>query len=68
MEEKRTELLESLLDLDDEFGDSYLEKDGDVSLEEIKAALRRVTISRKATPVLMGSAMKNKVCLVGVVL
>eukprot|EP00009_Paramoeba_aestuarina_P006397 CAMPEP_0201517656 /NCGR_PEP_ID=MMETSP0161_2-20130828/8710_1 /ASSEMBLY_ACC=CAM_ASM_000251 /TAXON_ID=180227 /ORGANISM="Neoparamoeba aestuarina, Strain SoJaBio B1-5/56/2" /LENGTH=768 /DNA_ID=CAMNT_0047915223 /DNA_START=76 /DNA_END=2382 /DNA_ORIENTATION=+ len=59
-EEKRTELLESLLDLDDEFGEQYLEKDGDVTLEEIKAALRRVTISRKATPVLMGSAMKNK--------
>ena len=65
---KRVEMLESLVDLDDEFGERYLEAmeaeeggaGGGVSVEEIKAAVRRVCIGRKAMPVLMGSAFKNK--------
>lgn len=30
------------------------------SIDELKAAIRRATISRKFLPILMGSAIKNK--------
>lgn len=63
MKQKRVELMETLVDLDDEFGEKYLEADEqglDLPIDEIKAAVRRVCISRKAMPILMGSAFKNK--------
>jgi len=58
--EKRQELLESLVDLDDEFGEKYMETDGDVTVDDIKGAIRRAVLARKCTAVLMGSAYKNK--------
>jgi elongation factor G len=62
LEEKRKELLESLIDFDDEFGMMYLETEdpNTIDVKSIKDAVRRVTQSRKATPVVMGSAFKNK--------
>jgi elongation factor G len=63
LKQKRVELMEALVDLDDEFGEKYLEADeegAEVSLQDIKQAIRRVCISRKAMPILMGSAFKNK--------
>merc|ERR1712054_323265 len=35
LQQKRQELLESLVDLDDEFGEKYLETDGEVTTEDI---------------------------------
>ncbi|MGN0008319.1 MAG: elongation factor G [Desulfovibrionaceae bacterium] len=53
----REELLEAVADLDDLFMEQYL--GGDVSEEGIMAALRRITLSRRGTPVLCGSALRN---------
>lgn len=59
VEEKRSLLIETLADVDEEMADIYL--DGEVpTVEQIKGAIRRSTIARKFTPVLMGSALANK--------
>lgn len=59
VEEKRALLIETLADVDDEIADIYLEGE-EPSVDQIKAAIRRATIARKFTPVLMGSALANK--------
>jgi elongation factor G len=57
--EWREKLIETLADVDDDIMIKYL--DGvEVSIDEIKAAIRRATIASKANPVLCGSAFKNK--------
>ena len=52
-------LVEKLADEDDEIAEAYLEG-SDISEAQIRAALRRATISLKAVPVLCGSGLKNK--------
>ncbi|KAL6450967.1 MEF1 Elongation factor G [Candida maltosa Xu316] len=59
VEEKRALLIETLADVDEEIADLYLEGE-EPTVEQIKAAIRRSTIGRKFTPVLMGSALANK--------
>ncbi|KAK6455525.1 elongation factor G, mitochondrial [Scheffersomyces xylosifermentans] len=59
VEEKRALLIETLADVDDEMADIYLEGE-EPTVEQIKGAIRRATIARKFTPVLMGSALANK--------
>lgn len=59
VEEKRALLIETLADVDEEMADIYLEG-SEPTVEQIKAAIRRATIARKFTPVLMGSALANK--------
>lgn len=56
---KRAELIEQLAEVDDEMTDIFLEE-REPSLEELAASIRRATISCKFSPVLMGSAIKNK--------
>ncbi|MBW1646283.1 MAG: elongation factor G [Deltaproteobacteria bacterium] len=57
--EAREELFEALADLDDDFADRYLE--GETLAEaEIKQLIRRLTLEIQLTPVLCGSAFKNK--------
>lgn len=58
VEEKRALLIETLADVDEEMADIYLEGE-EPSVEQIKGAIRRATIGRKFTPVLMGSALAN---------
>lgn len=58
VEEKRALLIETLADVDEEIADIYLEGE-EPSVEQIKSAIRRATIARKFTPVLMGSALAN---------
>ncbi|KAH6663326.1 elongation factor G 1 [Plectosphaerella plurivora] len=58
-EEKRQELIEKLADVDDEIAEIYLMEETPDNAQ-IKAAIRRATIARKFTPVLMGSALANK--------
>ena len=57
--EWREKLIETLADVDDDVMLKYLEGE-ELSVEEIKAAIRRATIASKANPVLCGSAFKNK--------
>jgi len=55
----RHELIETLADVDDQVMEKYLEGQ-DLSEDEIIAAIRRAPLADKATPVLTGSAFKNK--------
>jgi len=53
------DLVERIAELDDELTVKYLEGD-DISLDELKAALRRSVIAGTATPVFCGSSLRNK--------
>ncbi|WP_329484783.1 MULTISPECIES: elongation factor G [unclassified Kribbella] len=57
--EWRDKLIETLAEADDEIMEMYLEGD-EPSQEQIVAAIRRATIASKLTPVLTGTAFKNK--------
>ena len=52
-------MIASIADHDDAIADKFLDEQ-DPSIEEIRAAIRRVTIALKMTPVFIGSAYKNK--------
>ena len=58
-EEYRNNLLEELSEVDDTIMMKYLEGE-EVSVEEIKAAIRKGTIEQKIFPCRCGSAYKNK--------
>lgn len=58
-EERRAMLIETLADVDDEIAEIFLDERTPTQ-EQIKAAIRRATISLKFTPVLMGSALADK--------
>jgi elongation factor G len=57
--EYREKLLETLADNDDSVMERYLEGE-ELSVEDIKAGIRRATTSGSVNPVLCGSAFKNK--------
>lgn len=57
--EKREKLIETLADVDDEIAELFLDEQVPTP-EQIKAAIRRATISLKFTPVMMGSALADK--------
>ncbi len=57
--EYREKLLETLSEADDAIMEKFLEGE-DLSTEEIQAAIRRATLAYKLTPILTGSAFKNK--------
>ncbi|KAK9467483.1 P-loop containing nucleoside triphosphate hydrolase protein [Lipomyces arxii] len=59
VEEKRSLLIETLADVDDEIAEIYLMEETPTP-EQIMAAIRRATIARNFTPVLMGSALADK--------
>lgn len=59
VEEIRSQLVEIAAEQDDALMEKYFEQ-GDLSLEEIKAGLRKATLAMKVTPVLCGSSYKNK--------
>jgi len=58
-EEAREALIDAVTTFDDDLAEAYLEN-GDVSEEQLKAAIRKATIAIEITPVLCGSAFKNK--------
>ena len=58
-EEKRNTLIEAVADVDDDLMEKYLEGE-DISVEELKAAIRRATLALQFYPVLAGSAYKDK--------
>ncbi|MGH3383925.1 MAG: elongation factor G [Nocardioidaceae bacterium] len=57
--EWRDRLLETIAEADDEMMELYLEGQ-EPSNEQLQAAIRRATIAAKLTPVLCGTAFKNK--------
>lgn len=58
-DEYRTKLLEAVAETDEALLDKYLGGE-ELTVEEIKGAIRKLTISSEAYPVLCGSAFKNK--------
>jgi elongation factor G len=58
-DEYRTKLLEVVAETDEELLEKYLGGE-ELTVEEIKAAIRKLTISSEIYPVLCGSAFKNK--------
>lgn len=55
----RTDILEAVSEYDDELMEKYLEGE-EITEEELKGAIRKATLDGKFTPVLCGSAFKNK--------
>nr|XP_032834505.1 elongation factor G, mitochondrial isoform X2 [Petromyzon marinus] len=55
----RQELVETVADVDDELGEMFLQE-CQPSVTQLKAAIRRATMSRCFSPVLLGTALKNK--------
>jgi elongation factor G len=58
-EEYRAQLIEDVAEATDELMEKYLEE-GELSIDEIKAGIRQLTIASEAYPVMCGSAFKNK--------
>ena len=54
------QLIDSIAEFDDELMETYLLDEESVTPEMIKRALRKGTLEGKITPVLLGSAFKNK--------
>lgn len=59
VEELRTELIEKVAELDEELTMKYLEGE-EITVEEIKAALRKGVCEVKIFPVICGSSYRNK--------
>ena len=57
--EYREKLVEAVAETDDELMELYLGGE-ELTVEQIKAGIRKLTINREAYPVLCGSAFKNK--------
>lgn len=58
-EESRHNMIEKVAETDDDLTLKYLEGE-EISVAELKAALRRAVIDGKANPVFCGSSLKNK--------
>ena len=58
-QKRREELISALADFDDVIAEKYLGGE-DISVAELRKAIRTATLSLKFTPVMMGSAFKNK--------
>ena len=56
--EKRAELIEQVSEVDDQLAELFL-TDQPISNDELVHAIRRATLTRKFSPVFMGSAIKN---------
>merc|ERR1719483_1842106 len=57
--ERRQEMIEMVSNVDDKLGEMYLMEENPTN-EDIKDAIRRTARDRKFTPVLCGTALKNK--------
>ncbi len=58
-QEYREKMIEALADIDDTIMEKYLDKK-EISEQEIKSALRKGTLEMKLTPVICGTAFRNK--------
>ncbi len=55
----REKIISDVADVDDELAEKFLGEQ-EISTDDIRAAIRRATIALKMTPVMCGSAIKNK--------
>jgi elongation factor G len=59
VQEARAHMVEKIAELDDDLTMKYLEGQ-EITMEELKAALRKGVIANQAAPVFCGSSLKNK--------
>jgi elongation factor G len=57
--EHREKMVETLAEVDDDLAEKYL-GGREITVDEIKASIRRATISLEVTPVMCGAALRNK--------
>ncbi|QAT86929.1 elongation factor G [Corallococcus coralloides] len=57
---RRDEMIEGIANVDDELGEAFLMDPASITEEQLRTAVRRATIALKMTPVMCGSAYKNK--------
>nr|XP_060623607.1 elongation factor G, mitochondrial [Anolis sagrei ordinatus] len=57
--DRRQELIECVANIDEQLGELFLEEKIP-TVADLKSAVRRTTLSKSFTPVLVGSALKNK--------
>jgi elongation factor G len=60
VENYRTQLLETLSELNESIMEKYFEDPDSITLEEMETTIREATLSRKIEPVFCGSSFKNK--------
>jgi len=60
VEQYRTLLVEGVAEEDDELFEKYMEDPDSITEEEMKKHIRKATIEQRITPVMCGSAFKNK--------
>jgi len=58
-EQMRAQMVEAIAETDDELTLKYLEGE-EISVEELRGALRKAVIANQATPVYCGSSLRNK--------
>jgi elongation factor G len=58
-EEARQIIIERIVETDDELMERYLEGE-ELTVDELRAALRKATVNNLVTPVLCGTALRNK--------
>lgn len=58
-EEAYAEILDTLANVDDELGEKFLMEE-EITITDLKRAMRRATIANKVVPIAGGSAFKNK--------
>ena len=58
-EEYRAAMLESVAECDEELFEKYIEGE-EITVDELKAAIRRATLANKFVPVVCGTSYKNK--------
>jgi len=57
--EWRHVMIEKAVELDESLMEQYLEDENSISIDQVKAAIRKGTIARECNPVFCGSALKN---------
>ena len=58
--EHREKLIEAIAEYDDSLMEKFFDDPDSITVEEMRKAIRKATIDMKITPVLCGSAFKNK--------
>ncbi|RKH54104.1 elongation factor G [Corallococcus llansteffanensis] len=57
---RRAEMIEGVANVDDTLGEAFLTDPDSITEKQLREAVRRATIALKMTPVMCGSAYKNK--------
>ncbi|RKH36195.1 elongation factor G [Corallococcus sicarius] len=57
---RRSEMIEGVANVDDALGEAFLMDPDSITEKQLREAVRRATIALKMTPVMCGSAYKNK--------